>query len=610
MSSDQANAANIQIMDLIQKFEETPFQKSYFLINNIKLVEELKSQKKLNEDLQKKYDALEKAVKEQAEILKAEHQGMLSQLEEKVKSLNEKGASSNDVIKNLTTKLQHHKRLDLLKRNAHLSDEEHTESQMSNTGHIVWQFRYNLLEDTIRGMEVKHKVKLSQLEEEVKSLNEKCASSNDEIKNLTTKLQQHTILDLMKKKKVHFSDELHTESEMLNKCNGCWVRYEFHENTVRDLEVKHLVNLSQLEVKIQSLTEKIETQNEAWQNKYKAVEEKSVRDLALEEKQSETLNVEHQGVLSQLEEKVKSLTDVIMNLTTKLQHHTRRDLLKRNAHLSDEEHTESKMLNTSNIVWQFRYDLLEDTIRDMKVKHKVKLSQLEEEVKSLTDVINNLTMKLQQHTRLGLTHLSDEVKSQSEMLNKTKGGWVRYEFLENTVRDLEVKHLLNLSQLEVKIKILTERIETQNEAWQNEYEALKEKSVRDQALEEEQSETLNVEHQVFLSQSNKAWQDRCNALEEKSVFEEEQSETLKVEHKVFVSQLEEKIQSLTGQCASSNDEIRQVRAQSVILEDICLGQKKKSLGVFGRSMQDRVTELDKMKHKMLATRVTPGANGP
>ncbi|TNN73614.1 hypothetical protein EYF80_016209 [Liparis tanakae] len=332
------------------------------------------------------------------------------------------------------------------------------------------------------------------------------------------------------------------------------------------------------------------------QNKNTAFE-KTFRDQGVGTEDSEELKVlisQMQETIQSITEKAASSTGKITNLKLKLQESESRklDLVKKNDKLCDQVECQIQLLKQNNHVWQNRYDIVQRAIKDLNVQHEVNVSQLEDKIQSLTPKVPNRADK-------------------PELISPSNQAWQNKcnALEEKSVRDLAVQEK-KLETLNVEHQVL---LTQSNQAWQNKCNALEEKCVRDLDVQEKKLETLNVEHQVLLSIRNQAWQNMCNSLEEKGVrnlaIQEEKSETLKVKHQVLVCQLEEEIQSLTERCASSNDEIIQVRYENVLLEDICLNQKKKNLGTFGRKMQDRETELEKMKQKMLATRVTPSADG-
>ncbi|TNN68053.1 hypothetical protein EYF80_021698 [Liparis tanakae] len=363
--------------------------------------------------------------------------------------------------------------------------------------------------------------------------------------------------------------------------------------------------------------------------------EKNFRDQGVGTEDSEELKVHssqmHETIRSATEKSASS-TGEIQNLRLKLQQSesTKLDLVRKNVDLSDQLKCQSQLLKESNHVWQNRYDFRQREIQNLKVQHKVDVSQLEDKIQSLTPKVpkigpglisprneawQNKCNALEEKNVRDLDIQKKIIETlnveHQELLNQSNQAWQNkcIALEDKSVRDLDIQKKM-LETLNVEHQ---ELLNQSNQAWQNKCNALEEKSVRDMDIQEKKLETLNVEHQVLVSIRNQDWQNMCNSLEQKGVrdlaIEEEKSERLKVKHQALVCQLEEKIQSLTERCASSNDEIIQVRYENVLLEDVCLRQKKKNLGSFGRKMEDRVTELEKMKQKMLKIRATPSADG-
>ncbi|TNN82846.1 hypothetical protein EYF80_006803 [Liparis tanakae] len=131
---------------------------------------------------------------------------------------------------------------------------------------------------------------------------------------------------------------------------------------------------------------------------------------------------------------------------------------------------------------------------------------------------------------------------------------------------------------------------------------------------EHRSETLEEKIQT-LESKNHAWQDKYEAREQKTVMKEDYLVTqilnLRSERSAMAKKLDEQLaeierlelenQVLTQKQQnheSETEQVQQLTAQNKMLEDISLRLKKKNLGFCGRKMQDRDTELDKMKNKM------------
>ncbi|TNN71162.1 hypothetical protein EYF80_018682 [Liparis tanakae] len=80
---------------------------------------------------------------------------------------------------------------------------------------------------------------------------------------------------------------------------------------------------------------------------------------------------------------------------------------------------------------------------------------------------------------------------------------------------------------------------------------------------------------------------KCKAVEEKCQEQIDRSERLELENQVLVQKQQ-----------NHESEIQELTDEIEILEEVCLDFKKNKRGCFGRKMQDRDTELDKMKNKI------------
>jgi len=243
-------------------------------------------------------------------------------------------------------------------------------------------------------------------------------------------------------------------------------------------------------------------------------------------------------------------------------------------------------LESQNQAWQQKSKLQTEQVQQLEAKNKM-----------LEDVC--LRMKRKNRGFFGRNHDGyaefEEMKAQQK---KKKGKQVVVENQgEDTVSvisarctqacDLErkscetltIEHRVHLSQLEQKILNLTETIEAQtkllsqsNQSWQDKYDTLKEKS----ALTEN-----------GLARRNRYLLSQCNALEEMYLQQIDTTKDVELEKRCLV--LKEENYQL---------EIQQLTDGRHILEEVCLQLKRRTLGCFGRKMQDRDTELNKMKNKM------------
>ncbi|TNN58324.1 hypothetical protein EYF80_031446 [Liparis tanakae] len=187
----------------------------------------------------------------------------------------------------------------------------------------------------------------------------------------------------------------------------------------------------------------------------------------------------------------------------------------------------------------------------------------------------------------------DKMKNTMVNQNKTKWKHVVVENQEEKVSiiparctqacDLERKNWQTLTvedrrQLEEDILSLTETIEAQkqllsqsDQAWQDKYDALKEK---------------NALTAHDLEMSIRYWSSECRALEGMRHEWRDTEKRLELENQVLVQKQQ-----------SQELKIQQLTDENKILEEVCLQFEKKNQDFFGKKMQDRDTELDKMKNK-------------
>ncbi|TNN47120.1 hypothetical protein EYF80_042686 [Liparis tanakae] len=214
------------------------------------------------------------------------------------------------------------------------------------------------------------------------------------------------------------------------------------------------------------------------------------------------------------------------------------------------------------------FDLERKSWETLTVEHRVHLSQLEENILSLTATLED----------------------QKQLLRQSNQSW------HEKYYTLQQRGALIARGLEVRLKY-----------WSSECRAVEEKCQE----QIDTSERLELENQV-LSQSNQSWQDKYDVLEEKSALAangfEMRIKNLLSKCKAVEEKCQERIdrserlelenQVLVQKQQNHESEIQELTNKIEILEEVCLHFKKNNLSCFGRKMQDRDTELDKMKNKI------------
>ncbi|TNN75789.1 hypothetical protein EYF80_013936 [Liparis tanakae] len=370
-----------------------------------------------------------------------------------------------------------------------------------------------------------------------------------------------TVLDKMKNKmfakknKKKGKQEKETVSVIPTRCTQAC---ELERKSWETLTVETRVHWSQLEENILSLTETLEAQkqllrqsNQSWQDKYDAVEEKSALEANGFETRIQNLLLDCNAVEEMCQERIDTAERLELENQVLVQKQQSQELeiqqLTYDSKILEEICLQFKK-NNPFFFWKKMQD--RDTELD-KMKNKMEVKQNKKKGKQEEETVSLIPARC------------------TKACNLERKSW----------ETLTVEHRVHLSQLEENILSLTETLEAQkqllrqsNQSWQDKYYAVEEKS----ALAANGFETRI---QDLLSE--------CKAVEETCQEQIDTAERLELENQVLVQKQQ-----------SQESEIQQLTYDSKILEEICLQFKKKNPFFFWKKMQDRDTELDKMKNKM------------
>ncbi|XP_056277632.1 myosin-11-like [Pseudoliparis swirei] len=343
------------------------------------------------------------------------------------------------------------------------------------------------------------------------------------------------------------TETVETQSQLLSERNE-GLEQEKSEDLEKTLKVEPQVPQVQLSQLEDSLTQKLETQ--VWKDKFNALEQKSELREKCWENSIKNLLSERRAVEEKLEEQLEETA--------------RLELEKQVLALYQQTHeSEVEQLTDQSKILEEEIDSLTETVETQVWKDKFNAVEQKSELRLIfwDKEIKNLISE----------HRAKEEKLEEQLaetqLDLEKQVLARYQ----QTHESEVKQLTDQSNiLEEAIDSLTETVETQ--VWKDKFNALEQKSELRLIIWEKEIKNLLSERR---------------AVEEK--LEEQLEETAWLE-------LEKQVLAQSQQTHES--EVKQLTDQSKNLEDLCLWLKKKTLGTFGRKMQDRVTELDKMKNKM------------
>ncbi|KAL6105369.1 uncharacterized protein ACO6RY_06914 [Pungitius sinensis] len=220
--------------------------------------------------------------------------------------------------------------------------------------------------------------------------------------------------------------------------------------------------------------------------------------------------------------------------------------------------TESRDLTASSDSWQQKYhDLEKKTTKDLQ-DLQVKYQKMATEVENLTLQKFSETLKVNKDKEGILQKLRE---TQEQLISEEE----KYKDLESrTVKELNHKQQI---------------LETRVTALYSDNVALEEELNKQRAI------NCHLEADNTLLSQWKEGMVEIQMRQEKDI--QQISNTLQ--------QMKDEVNG-TNQIAISK--IKQLQDENTLLENICLDLKKKKRGIFGRRMQDRQTEIDKMKRKM------------
>ncbi|XP_074471980.1 uncharacterized protein LOC141756274 isoform X1 [Sebastes fasciatus] len=356
-------------------------------------------------------------------------------------------------------------------------------------------------------------------------------------KDLAEKEQAQKTLQLELQKKVdQVQDELHRR-----------------DDEIEGLSQKLKETTSQLSLKGGELLDS----KTVWQEKFKALEDRSAKDLAEKEQAQKTLQLELQKKVDQVKDELHRRDNEVEGLSQKIKETSQLQL--KGGELLDSE-----------TVWQEKFKAL-------KVRSAKKLAKKEQAWKTL---------------QLELQKKVDQV--QDELHRR-----------DNEVEGLSQKLKETTSQLQLKGGELLDS-ET---VWQEKFKALEDRSAKDLAKKEQAWKTLQLELQKKVDQVQdelsktvcKNAQTLANNQQLEKQIQKVQEENKDLAEKV--QRMHTRVRQMEVDLANKQHrwetKIKQLEKDNEDLEELCLNLNKKR-GFFSRKRdtEDRQEELQKLKSKM------------
>ncbi|XP_054453129.1 golgin subfamily A member 4-like [Anoplopoma fimbria] len=344
----------------------------------------------------------------------------------------------------------------------------------------------------------------------------------------------------------------------------------------RDTEILDLCmekeGLSQTLTKTKTLliskeAELLQTEKD-WQEKYNNLEMKTTKDLDQKDQSLETLQVEHQRMMNQVEETIHQRDTTILDLC-KEKEGLSQTLTETQNQLSNKE---AELLQNEKD-WQEKYealemkttedlDLKEQSLKTLQVEHQNKVNQMEDLIQQRETEILDLIK-----TKDSLSEKQTETQNQliskrAELLQSNEAWQVKYDALEEkTTKDLDLKQQ-SLDTLQAEYQRKVNQVEKQIHLMDTEIlDLIKTKADVSEKLTETQNQLINKEAELL--QSEKDWEVKYEALEEKTS------------------------KDLDQQVLSWETKVQQLEDEKKVLEDICLQMKKKRRGFFDGAMDRR-----------------------
>ncbi|XP_077955731.1 uncharacterized protein LOC120816343 [Gasterosteus aculeatus] len=331
-----------------------------------------------------------------------------------------------------------------------------------------------------------------------------------------------------------------------------------HEDEHADQVIKYL-NLfkknEELSLSLADAKDELVT-NEIWRRKYEVLEKKTNQDIALKQEALEALQVKYQGMATEVENPMCQKTSETLKVNEEMQ--------SENLHLLERLRVqEEKMAEVQLISHQEKERMVQEyeaKLSDQNIQNQA-LEALQVKYQEMaTEVENLMVQKLSETLKVN--------KEKESILHKLRETEQQLISEEEKFKDLETRVCkeLNLKQ---------EMSETRVTQLYSDNLALEEKLNKQQA----NNHQLEAEYKL-LTDWRDGMADKQKHQEENRSLKLQQMEEMAKENQILITK------------------VKQLQDENTLLENICLDLKKKKRGIFGRRMQERQVEMDKMKQKM------------
>ncbi|XP_068448836.1 myosin-3-like [Clinocottus analis] len=446
----------------------------------------------------------------------------------------------------------------------HFANDLEAQTKLGRDNDMAWQLRFSALEES----------------------NKKEKSSESNLRP-TIQDKDKAILDLTEKLNLEIKLRYKSESN---------ARVLYLEREYLEDQVKSLANDLDAQTMLARYYDK------AWQSRFSALEESNKNEKASESNSRPTIQEKEETILDlteklKLEIKLRSESES----NAKVLYSEMDDLEDEVESLANDLDAQIKLGRDNDMAWQRRFSALEESNKKQKSSDSNLRPTIQENEEAILDLTEKLNLEIK---------LRSESESNAEVL------YSDMDDLENEVESLS-------KDLHAQIKLRRDS----DKAWQLRFSALEEESNNKEKASESSLKALLTECQdmenkiqslsedlkaqtKLVSDNNKAWKDKISTLKREHVLKEKTIRTAAhVEREALLQKLKEQsceMHSVQVKCEfqgeqnDNEEEFQRLRRQIVILEDICLRQKKKNLGFFGRQMEDREVELERMKRKVPA----------
>ncbi|XP_077947770.1 uncharacterized protein LOC144388896 isoform X2 [Gasterosteus aculeatus] len=573
------------------------------LSTNISLQEKLHKQQANNQQLEAEHKLLKIKTEALDETIR-ENEGLSLKLTETTKELSVKSAELTvnnqtwqqkyeDLEKKTTKKLDDQQQsleskvTGLLSTNISLQEKLHKQqanNQQLEAEHKLLKIKTEALDETIReneGLSLKLtettkelSVKSAELtvnnqtwQQKYEDLEKKTTKKlDDQQQSLESKVTGLLSTNISLQEKLHKqqanNQQLEAEHKLLK------IKTEALDDTIREnegLSLKLTETTKELSVKSAELT----VNNQTWQQKYEDLEKKTTKKL---DDQQQSLESKVTGLLStniSLQEKLHKQQANNQQLEAehkllKIKTEALDETIRENEGLSlkltettKELSVKSAELTVNNQTWQQKYE-------DLEKKTTKKLDDQQQSLESKVTGLLSTNISLQEKLHKQQAN-NQQLEAEHKLLK------IKTEALDETIR--ENKGLsLKLTETTKELSVKSAELTVNNETWQQleaEHKLLKTQRDSLAALIKSQEETHH--EMVTISDFTELCLiSRIQQLED----------TISKEHQILITRIQE------------------LEDDKTVLENICLDLKKKKRGIFGRRMQDRQTEMDKMRRKM------------